>query len=1730
LQDFEPEIRKSLAETGQLPEELQDLMTVNWVDGKAVLDMQPGEAAPAPPVAPVEPRKPKGVYKPVPEPGRQQEAAEEPEGAPERARPDFQRMTNAQLAEFMGMDVNWRGKKKKWLIDQAVESHVRAHAESLGIDPKQFSEAAHEVHKPLLEEHTRRRNAKREAHRKTRLNPVDIRWLLKKHFDYSSDPRKVGGKTGEKLGEYDVKAERLAEEFPGVFTADNPSESVWEVLLEPAQTEPTPLDSPAVLEAAEQMLRGADVVEMAETEEGDTSFDFGANELDTAIRDEVQKQTRGQRTKQTFDEKWKKFGDTLGETFSAGFNANQISAAVELTVAAVDHGISVFSEFMAQVVKRIGRDNALQYAPLFEKAWAQTRTAPGFEHLDEAGTVADVLEKPAEEKPKRPEGQPEQEPPRPQMTGIKKERLELQAAAMGMAPPNPAESVKAVGLVEEAVARLTPESDAKIQERAAEVIADPKKPITLEEAAEFLASVDYHRRKADDAEDRYSDHAEKGGDAAAKVAEMEANIHKAAMHNAGQAARLMGSQWAYMGHIYQLLVDRDGQAHIERLLRKANDGEAAPGDSEWAKKHADAIDKTKKKQAKRGREIDEKAALDEVNARIAELKGELKRDKTRSRKRRGSRNRIVTQEAKDAAVQRIRQRVKNLKTSPQGGIPAGALVEMLADASVVAGYHIEAGARRLSDFSRAMIEDLGSWVESHLNDLHQKARAEYAKVQREELRKRLGEVDDLRGQATNETTGTAHLAVGKLAKEILAETRQDDGTFISRQELLKLLHKELQQIGPDITHRETMDLLAGYGKFTPASKDDLDVAYAERRGETLVLRQRGDAQKKLAPRATGKQRQPPSTEERQFRKQVNDLKKIGERDGWYHPGEGKLRGALEAQKTRLRNEIEEINAQIESGHKTVKNKRQPLTDPELESLRELRNERKRVFGEVFGTKLTDEQRAERYERQLERQIQKVQEELKTGEVFPGAPQTPPITAKGARLKAELEALRAEKKMMRKLLDPNYETNKKIAQAERQADREVAKLEREQAKGFKMKEKPEPVPETERLKKARAKLRELREQRREALEDEYALMAAIAQSRRNAANIRDRLARGDFAPRKRKPPRVWDDPVWKRTKDEELALRKELAAKLAEYEWKNAHLAEKTGYFVRLGGSLWKAWLASFDATMLGLQAGPAMFATPKQFVKSLVPMAKATASPRARARIDAERESHPDYERHKRWGLALREHGKKGDTAATEFFPTDRIVDAIPGVAFSERAFSTFLNELRFRAMQAMEWSYSKSDGRQLNDDTGAALARVVNAFTFAWKPKSQRMRDALTTSSYVLWAPSMYAARVQVLTGSPVWFNKGADARIRKMAALQWVKAMTGIFTLTMLARLLWGDDDDEEVVPTQPDYYKVKKGDVRIDMTSGLGQTAMLGARLADTTAKTYTGERMFPTESDWDRSTREIFGSFLSFKFHPWLSTAFDITTGKDAVGRPVTLSSELVENITPLSVQTAVEAIEEAGFVEGGMITVPGITGKNVSIYDPQGPKSEETFLATARRLVEQMAGAEPRGMKEDDFEKWLENKVGWKTEPSKSAKYLTPQQMKKLKAEVKERKGSVLDEGLTADPDVPKREKGWDDDTYQEKLESHQESLETRKKAREKMQGMLKTLNLDYTKAHQLLVDYHRRPGRDQGDEYVANTARTKLEPDYKAKAAALDKLYGKPKDAYKKLRAEWRKKKPGAGG
>lgn len=71
----------------------------------------------------------------------------------------------------------------------------------------------------------------------------------------------------------------------------------------------------------------------------------------------------------------------------------------------------------------------------------------------------------------------------------------------------------------------------------------------------------------------------------------------------------------------------------------------------------------------------------------------------------GTANKVFTAERKDAALAKLREKLKTQ-------ISAGIDPEILAAGAEVAGYHIEAGARKFLDFARAVADELGTSVQS----------------------------------------------------------------------------------------------------------------------------------------------------------------------------------------------------------------------------------------------------------------------------------------------------------------------------------------------------------------------------------------------------------------------------------------------------------------------------------------------------------------------------------------------------------------------------------------------------------------------------------------------------------------------------------------------------------------------------------------------------------------------------------------------------------------------------------------------------------------------------------------------------------------------------------------------------------------------------------------------------------------------------------------------------------
>lgn len=233
----------------------------------------------------------------------------------------------------------------------------------------------------------------------------------------------------------------------------------------------------------------------------------------------------------------------------------------------------------------------------------------------------------------------------------------------------------------------------------------------------------------------------------------------------------------------------------------------------------------------------------------------------------------------------------------------------------------------------------------------------------------------------------------------LTRTLVESGV-VERNAVVDAVHEELKQIMPDITRRQTMDAISGYGQYKELSKDEISKQVRDVKGQLQQVAKLEDMQKGRAPSKTGIERRAPSDEERQLIQQVNEAKKRG---GFVVTDpEKQLRTALDAAKTAVRNRITDLEQEIATREKIVKTRTELKPDTELEKLRARRDELRTEWEKVFPKEPpTQEQLIERTEKALDKSIAQLEGDLKAGKIgFKKKPQqlsTPELEAKRARL-------------------------------------------------------------------------------------------------------------------------------------------------------------------------------------------------------------------------------------------------------------------------------------------------------------------------------------------------------------------------------------------------------------------------------------------------------------------------------------------------------------------------------------------------------------------------------------------------------------------------------------------------------------------------------------------------------------------------------------------------------------
>lgn len=238
-----------------------------------------------------------------------------------------------------------------------------------------------------------------------------------------------------------------------------------------------------------------------------------------------------------------------------------------------------------------------------------------------------------------------------------------------------------------------------------------------------------------------------------------------------------------------------------------------------------------------------------------------------------------------------------------------------------------------------------------------------------------------------------------------------------RDALVDAVHNVLKEIIPEITRDQTSEAVSGYGSFRPLNQDPIKVKLRDIKGQ---LQQVSKLQALLAREAlkkTGPERKVPSDEERRLQKLVEEYKK---RYGVTVTDPAKqLKSALDAIKTRLRNQIKDLNYQISTGKKIVRNKTEPPSDAEANALRQERDALKEQFKKIFGeTEMSDEKRVQIAMNAVEKSITDLETRIANNDIGPRtrASKTP-VTPELEAARARRDALKEQLQELRELANP-----------------------------------------------------------------------------------------------------------------------------------------------------------------------------------------------------------------------------------------------------------------------------------------------------------------------------------------------------------------------------------------------------------------------------------------------------------------------------------------------------------------------------------------------------------------------------------------------------------------------------------------------------------------------------------------------------------------------------------------
>jgi len=535
-----------------------------------------------------------------------------------------------------------------------------------------------------------------------------------------------------------------------------------------------------------------------------------------------------------------------------------------------------------------------------------------------------------------------------------------------------------------------------------------------------------------------------------------------------------------------------------------------------------------------------------------------------------------------------------------------------------------------------------------------------------------------------------------------------------------------------------------------------------------------------------------------------------------------------------------------------------------------------------------------------------------------------------------EAIREKQKQLNELLKsrqgpPSPEKLASMDEARQTALRNrIAEIEKELSTGERPPERGETLrsAKTEDLMMERdalmEKLREVRESEQPVkIPEESYNERRLKQVQNRIQELQQKISAGDFT-RKQKPTQY---PKTKEVRDAEFALEKEKQTfnkGLFEAELQKRSPVRKGVDFVRDILNTSRAVMTSFDLSAVLRQGGFITLAHPIRALKAFPAMFKALASEKGQFGVNQEIQNRPNADLYKQSKLFLNDPHDYRLSKMEEAYMS-RWASKIPGVAHSERAYTTFLNKLRADSFDAM--ADAVGNGRSITPEEGKAIANFVNVAT--GRGNLAGAAGAAVSLNTAFFSPRFVLSRFELLAGQPLYHGTAAT---RIAVAKEYARYLIALGTVYALAK---ASGAQIETDPRSADFGKIRFGNTRVDMLSGLAQSTVLASRLTSGQTKTPSGElkSIRGEKLPFGRpDAADVAGRFLRTKLSPAIGGTIDIASGRDVMGNPVTPGSAIARLAVPLSFTDVYGALKDQGMSRGTAISLLGILGAGVQVQN------------------------------------------------------------------------------------------------------------------------------------------------------------------------------------------------------